>query len=97
MCSSDLRVMGMGEAVVDEERILVPALGALVEVVQHLLRVPGAALLVRGAAAGLVMAHGELLVRRPIAVPHLAGPHGVVSRAVEHGGQGVLLQVGWAQ
>ena len=84
----------MREAEIDQERIASLACLALVEVVQHLLGVPGTAGFVGSAAFGGVADDGELLVGGFVAVALLAGPHRVVAGAVENRRHRVVGQVG---
>ena len=87
------RVMGVREAEVDQERVLVRGLLALLEVAQNLVCVPSAAVFIGRLALGGVAHDGELLVGGLVAVALLTGPHGVVARAVEDGRHRVLGQV----
>ena len=87
-------IVGMGEAEVDEEGILVLGGLAFVQVVEHLLAMPLAARLGGAAPLGSVAADGEAGIRGLVAVPVLAGPHRVVAGPVEDLGQGVLDEVG---
>jgi len=90
-------IMRVGKAEVDQKRVGCPAGLTFVEIRQHLLRVPGAARFVRATAFAGVVADGEQLVGGFVTVAHFAGAHGGVSRAVEHGGDRILLEFGWTQ
>ncbi len=88
------RVVRMGEAEVDEERFSVLSRGAIVQVVEYILGMPGAAGFGGAAAFGGIVADCELFVGTFVAVAAFAGAHGVVTRAVEDGGHGILFHVG---
>ena len=88
-------VVGVRESEVDQEWFAVLHLGAVVEVVQDLLAVPGAACFVSAAPPGGVVANGEEGVGGLVAVAPLAGTHGRVAGPVKDGGHGVLREIRW--
>jgi hypothetical protein len=87
------RIVRVREAEVDQERIAVVRRLTHSEVVEDLIGVPGGAVLDRALAARLLGADGEAGVRGLVAVALLAGPHRVVTGALEHRRHGVVGQV----
>ena len=87
------RIVRVREAEVDEERVGVLGGLAVIQVVQHLVGMPGAAFFILGAVVGAIMAHGELLIGGLVAVPAFAGAHGVVASGIEDGGHGEFGQI----
>ena len=89
------RVVWMGKPEIDQERIRVLCGLALIEIIQHLLRMPGTPPLIGVPTTGAVMAYLKKIIGARIAIAILAGTHGVVAGLVEDCGQSVLNQIGW--
>lgn len=90
------RIMRVREAEEDEKRALVVRVRALIQIVEHLVGMPGAAFGIGAAAFVGIFADGELFVGIFIAVADLTGAHRGIAGSVEHGGQRVFLYVRWA-
>ena len=85
-------IVRMGETKVDQERVFVPGLLAILQVVQDLLSVPGAAVGIVGSIVGAVMPDGEFFIGSLVAVALLTRAHGVIASSIEDGGHGEIGQ-----